>query len=254
MANNRFGKKWSYEEVVLALYAYCHVPFNKASNNNPWILRIASIIGRTPASVKMKIGNLGAFDPSLKEKGISGLTGTSKMDEQVWRDYYGRWDKLVIDAEKIIANYDLSQANEVLTLPKGTEQYYRAKRRLNQSFFRSAVLSSYGSQCCVTGIKEPKLLEACHIKSWSEDEELRTDPSNGLCLNSLLHSAYDNLLITVSPDFKVVFSDEFIFSCGDKALKDYFVAKNQTTIYLPNRFYPYQHCLEEHYGRFINKI
>lgn len=37
MANDRLRRKWSYEEVVLALYAYCHVPFNKASNNNPWI-------------------------------------------------------------------------------------------------------------------------------------------------------------------------------------------------------------------------
>lgn len=253
MANDRLRRKWSYEEVVLALYAYCHVPFNKASNNNPWIKKIASIIGRTPASVKMKIGNLGACDPSLKAKGIIGLTSKSKMDEQVWHDYYGKWDKLVIDAENIIANYDLSQANEILKLPKGTEEYYKRKHRLNQSFFRAAVLSSYGSQCCITGIKEAKLLEACHIKSWSENEELRTDPSNGLCLNTLLHSAYDALLITISPDFKIIFSDDFILSCGDRALKDYFLAKNQTNIYLPNRFFPYRHCLEEHYERFNNK-
>lgn len=253
MATERSTRKWSYEEVVLALYAYCHVPFNKASNNNPWIIKIASIIGRTPASVKMKIGNLGAFDPSLKANGIKGLTGTSKMDEKVWHDYYGKWNKLIVDAERIIATYDPSLTNEILTLPKGTDKYYKVKQRLNQSFFRSAVLSSYGCQCCVTGIKEPKLLEACHIKSWSQDEGLRTDPSNGLCLNTLLHSAYDNLLISISPDFKIVLSDEFISSFGDKALKDYFLNKNQSPIYLPNRFYPHKHCLEEHYDRFINK-
>ena len=243
-------RKWTYDEVVLALYAYCHVPFNKASNSNPWIIRIASIIGRTPASVKMKIGNLGAFDPSLKAKGIIGLTSTSKMDERVWRDYYGKWDKLVIDAERIIANYDLSQANKILTIPLGTEEFYNVKRRLNQSFFRASVLSSYNFQCCVTGIKEPKLLEACHIKSWSEDEELRTDPSNGLCLNSLLHSAYDNLLMTITPDFKIIFSNKFISSCGDIKFREYFIAKNNSDIYLPNKFYPYLHCLEEHYNRF----
>lgn len=101
-------KNWTYDEVVLALYAYCHIPFNKASNSNPWIVKIAAIIGRTPAAVKMKIGNLGNFDPILRSKGITGLIGTSKTDKKVWDDYFGKWDKLVIDAETIIAQKEPS--------------------------------------------------------------------------------------------------------------------------------------------------
>ena len=138
-------RKWTYDEVVLALYAYCHVPFNRAYNNNPWIIKIASIIKRTPASVKMKIGNLGAFDPTLKKKGITGLIKTSKIDEEVWNDYYGKWNRLIIDAENIIAQKDISQANEIILLREGTEDFYVAKRRLNQDFFRSCVLSSYNN-------------------------------------------------------------------------------------------------------------
>lgn len=245
--------KWIYKEVVLALYAYCHVPFNKASNNNPWIVKIASIIGRTAAAVKMKIGNLGAFDPTLREKGITGLIKTSKLDAQVWNDYYGKWDKLIIDAENIISQYDISQANEIILLPKGTEAYYKAKHRLSQSFFRSCVLNSYNSKCCVTGITHPNLLEACHIKSWADDESLRTDPSNGLCLNTLLHSAYDNYLMTITPDFKIVFSEKLLSSCLDERLREYFKEKNNKEIFLPNRFYPYESCLRAHYEIFKNQ-
>lgn len=51
-------RKWTIDEVTLALYAYCHVPFNKANNTNPWIVKIANLISRTPAAVKMKIGIL----------------------------------------------------------------------------------------------------------------------------------------------------------------------------------------------------
>lgn len=244
---------WTYNEVLLALYAYCQIPFNKASNTNPWIVKIANIIGRTPAAVKMKIGNLGNFDPFLRAKGITGLTSTSKTDETVWNDYFGKWDKLVIDAETIIAKIDPSLSNEIFSVPKNTEAYYTVKRRLTQSFFRLSVLNSYNGRCCVTGISDTRLLEACHIKSWSEDERLRTDPSNGICLNNLLHSAYDNLLMSITTDFKVVFSEMFLesFSDNDHALKDYFFRKNRTEIYLPNRFYPYHHCLKEHYDRFV---
>lgn len=243
-------RKWTYDEVVLALYAYCHVPFNRAHNNNPWIIKIASIIERTPASVKMKIGNLGAFDPTLKEKGITGLVKTSKIDEEVWNDYYGKWDSLINDAENIIAQKDLSQANEIILLPEGTEAYYTAKRRLNQDFFRSCVLSSYNNRCCITNITNPRLLEACHIKSWTDHKELRVDPSNGLCFNKLLHAAYDNFLVSITPDYNIVFSEEFIESCKDETLRFYFAEKNEKKINLPSRFYPYKDGLQEHYEKF----
>lgn len=247
-------RSWTYDEIVLALYAYCHVPFNKASNNNPWVIKIASLIERTPAAVKMKIGNLGAFDPALKEKGIIGLTHTTKLDAQVWSDYYGKWEDLIINAEQLISHYDPSLTTEFLKIPEGTERFYQAKRRLNQSFFRSCVVSSYNTKCCVTGISNPSLLEACHIVSWKENEDLRVDPSNGLCLNSLLHSAFDNFLMSVSPEFKIVFSDAFLNSFHDKdnALKEYFTRKNMTDIILPNRFHPHIHCLEKHYEKFLN--
>lgn len=127
-------KKWTYNEVLLALYAYCHVPFNKAYNSNPWIIKIANVIGRSPAAVKMKIGNLGAFDPLLRSKGIVGLSNTSKIDETRWKDYDGKWDKLVYDAEMLLSSHGVGIVRDLVNLPEGSEAYHLAKRRINQDF------------------------------------------------------------------------------------------------------------------------
>ncbi len=131
--------RWTRNEEILALYAYCHVPFNKASNSNPCIVRVANLIGRTAAAVKMKIGNFGAFDPLLKAKGIVGLTGTSKLDKEIWEEYYGHWDKLAYDAESLIAQKEHKSLENLLDLPKGEDTIVATKRRINQSFFRAAV-------------------------------------------------------------------------------------------------------------------
>ena len=57
-------EKWTREQTIVALNLYCKIPFNRVSSNHPDIIRIAKIIGRTPNSVKMKIGNFGSFDPA----------------------------------------------------------------------------------------------------------------------------------------------------------------------------------------------
>lgn len=190
-------RKWTYNEVMLALYAYCHVPFNKANNSNPWIVKIANVIGRSPAAVKMKIGNLGAFDPFLRSQGKVGLLNTSKIDEEVWNDYNGHWDKLAFDAENILSQYGVGLIEDLSNLPIGSDEYYIAKRRINQKFLRDSILTSYNNRCCISGISEPSLLEAAHIISWADNESLRTDPTNGLCLNPFFHKAFDKFLITV---------------------------------------------------------
>lgn len=243
--------KWTRDEEILALYAYCHVPFNKASNTNDWIVRVAKLIGRTPSAVKMKIGNLGAFDPQLKARGIVGLTSTSRLDKEVWEEYYGHWDKLVYDAEILLAKLENKKIEETWTLPQGEEIEVLAKRRINQSFFRSAVLSSYNNTCCISGITHPHLLEACHIVAWSEDSTLRTDPMNGLCLSPTFHKAYDNLLISITPDYTLKVSESFIASVSELSFANYLKDKDKSKIILPDRFMPNPNYLRMHYEKFL---
>ncbi len=84
MTQSKYNTAWSREELVLALYLYCQIPFAKTKANNPEVIQLAGVLGRTPSSVARKLGNFGAFDPLLAQKGISGLTHFSKADREVW--------------------------------------------------------------------------------------------------------------------------------------------------------------------------
>lgn len=242
--------KWTKDECILALYAYCHVPFNKATNSNPWIVKIANVLGRKVTAVKMKIGNFGAFDPALKAHGIVGLANVSKMDKEVWDEYYGHWDRLAYDAERILSESSNGSLSNLKDLPKGVDEYQRAKRRINQDFFRASVLASYDNKCCVSGIIEPDLIEAAHIVSWADDESLRTNPTNGLCLNPLFHKAYDKFLVSITADYKIVLSDRFLESVEDETTHHYLESLQHREIFLPNRFWPDKDNLAKHYDAF----
>jgi predicted restriction endonuclease len=117
--------------------------------------------------------------------------------------------------------------------------------RLKQSFFRRAVLSSYGGQCCITGLSVPQLLTASHIVPWAEDRRNRLNPSNGLCLSALHDRAFDQGLLTVLPDLTIKMSrrlakseDRFVGT----ALRFYDGKKIRT----PEKFFPQADFLEYH--------
>lgn len=57
MANN-----WTREQLIVAFNLYCKIPFAKAVQTNPEVIRVASIIGRSPGAVAFKLGNFGSFD------------------------------------------------------------------------------------------------------------------------------------------------------------------------------------------------
>lgn len=250
------NKRWTREEAILALLAYCQVPFNKASNSHPWIIRIANAIHRTPAAVKMKIGNFGVFDPTLRERGIVGLSGYSKIDKEVWDEFYGKWDILLAEATKLLTRYESKNAifQEPQTdFPRGEEIEVTTKRRINQIFFRNSVLSAYNNHCCISGISSPTLLEAAHIVAWKDDESIRTDPSNGLCLNILFHKAFDNYMLSIAPDYTICFSRQLFDAVTDPHLRYFVESKQGTQIALPDKFLPNPSYLNEHYTQFKAK-
>jgi putative restriction endonuclease len=252
---------WAREQEIVALYLYCKVPFNKASNSNPDIQRIAKLIGRSVNSVKMKIGNFGNFDPELKKRGIVGLSNISKLDEDIWNEYFNHWDRLAYDAQILISKYENRTIEEVVkvedyikSIPDGKEKLVWVKQRINQTFFRNAVLASYSSTCCITGLKNSKLLEACHISDWSEDPENRTNPSNGLCMNSLMHKAYDNYLISVTPDYEIFVSEKFLESEKSNDIISNMLSKiSHKKIILPTRFFPEKKFLDFHHQKFLKE-
>lgn len=253
---------WTEEQITVVLYEYCRKPFGQFSARKEFVKTLGDLIGRTPDAVVRKVGNLASFDPKMKSRGVEGLAHTSKLDEVVWNKYYGHWEQLAYDAEVLLASFrneelEISLSIDIHDLPVGKDRIVEIKRRINQDFFRETVLSSYNQKCCITGLNNPKLLEASHIVGWSADVENRTNPENGLCLNSLFHKAYDENLIGITPDYDIRISEEFF---GKKLIdvpdetKKYILGLNNKKIILPRRFLPNRDLLAVHFEEYRHHV
>lgn len=76
------------------------------------------------------------------------------------------------------------------------------RSRLHQLGFRLRVLQAYEDRCAICRLGRPPLLDAAHIVPDTEPLGLPVT-SNGLSLCKLHHSAYDKLLIGVTPALRV---------------------------------------------------
>lgn len=188
------------------------MPFGKIHHTNSEIINLANIIGRTPSAVSWKLVNFASLDPSLQARGISGAKNCSKMDREIWNEFYENWEELGFESEKLIAEYKnepTEKSAEIFVddLPKeGKEREAIVKTRENQSFFRKNILSAYSYKCCITGISVPDLLIASHIRPWAEDVKNRLNPRNGLCLNALHDKAFDKGRISIPHDYNLFVS------------------------------------------------
>ena len=246
---------WTREETIVAFNVYCKVPFKCSSKTHPMIIKYAEILGRSPSALNMKVGNIGRLDPDLRKQGITGLAHGAKMEEEVWNEFYGNPEYLAFESERIIArlsnqNIEISTAIKTDDLPRGEERSVIVKQRVNQSFFRAAVMSAYNFHCCISGVNVPELLEACHIVDWSQDEQNRINPKNGLCMNPFFHKAYDKHLLGITPDMKIVVSEELQHGATESSFSNYLRKLNGRSILLPDKFLPHKELLEIHYERF----
>ncbi len=97
-------------------------------------------------------------------------------------------------SKKLIAHFDITK--------EGKDIVSITKQRKGQDYFRRMIMANYGCRCALTGINIPQLLLASHIIPWSDKSHKkdRLNPCNGICLSALYDKAFDNGLITISPD------------------------------------------------------
>ncbi|WP_326983810.1 HNH endonuclease [Chryseobacterium sp. MYb264] len=253
------SNNWTKEETIVAFNVYCKIPFKSSSKTNPLIIKYASIIGRSPSALNMKIGNFGRLDPELKKQGIVGLGNGSKLDETVWNEFNGNWEKLAYESELLIAEFQNKNVEEIIDVevfefPIGLERESIIKQRVNQNFFRSTILSSYNLKCCITGLSISEFLVASHIKPWKDDEKNRLNPHNGLCLNSIHDKAFDKGYITITPDYKIKVSNYFdTLKENEIIYHDFFSKYDNQSIILPDRFLPSKEFLDWHYTNLFKK-
>ncbi len=245
-------KNWTREELIIAYNLYCKIPFGKIDDNNLEIINLAKIIGRTPSAVALKLSNFASLDPELQKRNIVGMRHGSKSDKEIWNEFHGNWDELAFESEILLArvkgeSIENSTNIDLDSLPsEGKEREAIIKARVNQIFFRSAILASYENKCCITGISIPELLVASHIIPWSKDEKNRLNPHNGLCLNLLHDKAFDRGLITITEDYKMKLSPALMNYKKNEAIEKFFLPYGDQTISLPKKFLPDKSFLRYH--------
>lgn len=246
-------KNWSRDELILAINLYCKTPFGRLHNRNPDIMILAKLLGRTPSAVGWKLVNFASLDPSLKKRGIKGAVNVSHLDREIWNEFNSNWERLAYESEMLLAKWMGERIEAVaeidpLEIPReGLDRKTLVKVRVNQNFFRAAVLASYEFRCCITGLAVPDLLNASHILPWSKDEKNRVNPRNGLCLNTLHDRAFDRGLLTVTSDFKVRISPSIRKPAKrTDPTQQFLVRYDGMTITLPRRFLPEPEFLEYH--------
>jgi putative restriction endonuclease len=252
---------WTREEMILAFNLYLKLPFGKMHKHNPEIIELAALLGRTPSSIGMRLGNFASCDPQLQARGVGGLKGGLNQVKPIWDEFYDNQEELVFLSEQILADKQHTSIEKKyapilvdLEVKKGVDTLRLVKTRVNQSVFRTMVLNNYDSVCCITGINIPELLIASHILPWSENEKERLNPRNGLCLNGLHDKAYENGLVSITPDYEIRISSALLSASDtNEALKNYFQAYDKKKILVPKKFVPSQEFLDYHFTNRFQK-
>jgi putative restriction endonuclease len=245
-------KLWTRDELILAVNLYCKLPFGRLHRLNPEVIHLSNLINRTPGSVAYKLVNFASLDPSLKARGIKGASNVSKLDTEIWNEFLNNWDSLPFESEKLLANFEhksIEELNNIIEteLPKeGKTREQIVKVRVNQSFFRSAILASYNNTCCITGIQQSEFIIAGHIKPWSSDEKNRLNPQNGIAINALHDKAFENGLLTIDTNYKIIISSILLKQKKSKSIDEYFAKYHNHQMILPSRFLPDIEFLKYH--------
>jgi putative restriction endonuclease len=242
---------WTRDELILAINLYCKLSFGKLHRNNPEVIKLAELIGRSKNSVAYKLVNFASLDPSLKARGIKGATNASKLDNEIWNEFFNNWEELPFESEKLRATFEklsvekLNAINEEELLKEGKTRDQLVKVRVNQSFFRNTILASYNETCCITGIREVNFLIAGHIRPWGIDEKNRLNPRNGIAINALHDKAFESGYITITPEYKIRVSPS-LMKKKNNVINDYFQKYENKDIILPSRFLPDIEFLKYH--------
>jgi HNH endonuclease len=242
-------REWTREELIVAFNLYCKIPFGRIHIRNPQVIELARAIGRTPSAVSWKLANFARLDPALKKRNIAGAAHGALAEGKIWNEFNNNWEQLAFESERLLGGMTgqaSALVDEAEEFPEGRTRETLVRTRINQGFFRAAVLAAYGNRCCITGLSVAMLLNASHIVPWAVDVKNRTNPRNGICLNAIHDRAFDSGLLTVTLDMKVKLSPKIKGADAEGAVRDFIWRFEGTSISLPRRFTPDESFLRFH--------
>ena len=251
---------WTREELILAFNLYLKIEFGKTHARNPKVIELANLLGRTPASIVMRLGNFASIDPYHQQRGVGGLRNGMNQVQPIWDEFFTNQEELIFKSEQILAqrqNLSIESKYDDLLHDlkdlKGETKLRLVKTRVNQSVFRQIVLNNYSGKCAVTGIDIPDLLFASHILPWSKHEKERLNPENGICLSALYDKAFDKGYIAFDKDYKVLLSSALRSKEDSYYYAQHFASIANKTIIQPVKYLPSQLFLEQHRDTIFDK-
>ena len=163
------------------------------------------------AIMKFRAGD--GLNPTI---GCTILTEPFFFEREDWIPIPSNWSKNIVkgksyDTNDTIGSHVWQQVQERL----GDQEYkegelvlnepgvnygntYEIRARIGQGAFRAMVTDAYNKRCSITGEKTLPVLEAAHIKPYSESGPNLTQ--NGLLLRSDMHILFDKGYMTVAKD------------------------------------------------------
>lgn len=168
---------------------------------------------------------------------------------------YAQYMQDVNEADRIVAqeadprNISTRLIDHFNLTKEGEDVASESKRRKGQDYFRRMILANYGGRCALTGINVPQLLLASHIIPWADKthKQERLNPCNGICLSALYDKAFDQGLITISPDNYSVILSSALQENETKAYYDkHFGCIKGQKLTLPTEYLPSREFLAYH--------
>ena len=242
---------WTRQQLLVAFELYCRIPFGRITSRHPEIIRVAELIGRSPAGLSMKMGNIASLDPAITSTGRRGLGNASTADRTMWEEMNANWDRFAVESRNALEELGVIGQPEVnkvdadaeMSQREGLDRTVQTTARVGQNFFRAAVLSAYDQKCCITGLSIPRLLVASHIVPWSHDPANRVNPRNGQSLSALHDRAFDAGLLTINENMTIRVSPAY---SEDEFFSGTVAAYHGQPIRLPEKFSPDPNFLAYH--------
>lgn len=237
------GVPWSREDIIIAYALYCITPLREIRPTNKLIQQVADGFSHSVSSLVMRMRNFAAIDPNSN---IKGATHAAKRDREIFEEFRNDWGSLSVQAETMtgLALFDASPLNGAKPISSLTYKNLVSRER---HFFRASVFATYENACCISGMTLPAMLVASHIKPYRScrTSSERTDPANGLLLNTFYDKAFDAGLITVMPDYTIYVSPQ-VKAKNDSFTQRWLIDLEGSKITPPPRFRPQKEYLEYH--------
>lgn len=128
-AGELYGRPWSEREYILVLDAYFGTRGQPRHENSPFVSELAALLGRTPASIYMRMENFASIDPEMAEH-RRGLVKIGPMCAKVFNEWHKKQDHLKSCAEVLKRDTQATKSGQMqlfdpdpVALPKAFGKY-----------------------------------------------------------------------------------------------------------------------------------